>query len=84
MLDLQSQQTTALPSQTLSPRVCPICLKREEIGQGEFGTVCKVIDVSTGSILAGKEFYKMEWEREVKIMRRMSHVSIIIRSVRSP
>ena len=70
-LDMESQQTTAVPTtkhssrqespQQESPRQKPpgqepIYLLKEELGRGGFGTVHKVVDVSTGNVYAGKGF----------------------------
>ena len=58
VLSIYSDQTTAAPSEPLSPRQPPIYLRDRVLGSGAFGRVNKVIDVSTGSIYAGKEFYR--------------------------
>ncbi|KAK5141074.1 hypothetical protein LTR04_002730, partial [Oleoguttula sp. CCFEE 6159] len=44
MLDIHSRNTTAAPSEPLSPRQGPIYLLHEELGRGEFGRVYKVIN----------------------------------------
>lgn len=56
VLGIYSHKTTAPPSQPLSPRQRPIYLKDKELGSGAFGNVYRVIDVSTGSTHASKEF----------------------------
>ncbi|KAJ9624519.1 Protein kinase protein rad53 [Taxawa tesnikishii (nom. ined.)] len=76
-LDIQSQSTTAAPTTSHSPGQGPVYLVYEELGRGEFGTVHKVVDVSTGYVYAGKEFMRPGWENEVAAMRRVSHQRII-------
>jgi hypothetical protein len=85
---MDSQQTTAAPSQPLPPRQrqAPIYLPLEELGHGEFGIVHKVIDVSTETIYAGKYFYldkRNKWKTEVEILENVSpwtspHVSMTV------
>lgn len=75
LLGIYSQETTAAPTQPLSPTLRPIYYMDEELGRGVFGRVHKVIDVSTGRIFAGKYFLQGKWEREVRIMGKVSHVS---------
>lgn len=77
-LGIESEETTARPSQSQSPKGRPIYILGTKIGQGGFGAVYMARDVSTGDIYAGKEFYGSGWEREVEIMKRVSHVSIAI------
>lgn len=48
MLGIYSQETTAAPTQPLSPGRRTIYVKSEELGRGEFGRVYRVNDVSTG------------------------------------
>ncbi len=80
MLGIYSQETTAAPTQLLSPRRRPIYVKSEELGRGEFGRVYRVNDMSTGLTFAGKTFLS-DCQGEVEIMRRVSHVSIFIYTV---
>lgn len=77
MLDIYSQETTAAPTQPLSPGQHTIYVKSEEIRQGEFGRVYRVNNVSTDLTFAGKTFL-LNCQREVKIMMRVSHLSIPI------
>ena len=56
--------------------VSPIYLKKEELGRGSFGTVHKVVNVSTGNEYAGKTFHGGNWKDEVKILETISHVSV--------
>ena len=74
MLNVSSQDTTAVPSTATTPREVPIHLILESIGRGEFGRVYKVVNVSTGDFLAGKEVLQPKWEREVQILSKVSHV----------
>lgn len=84
LLNIDSQQTTAAPSQPLSPsslRQAPIYRRLEELGRGKFGKVYKVIDVSTGDTYAGKYFYpdtEDKWKSEVEILKKVSHVSMTV------
>ncbi|KAA6406991.1 MAG: serine threonine kinase [Lasallia pustulata] len=80
MLRIYSQETTAAPTQPLSPGQHPIYVKSEEVGQGEFGRVYRVKDVSTGLSFAGKTFLS-DCQREVEIMRGVSHLSMFIYTV---
>lgn len=74
-LALRSQDTSFAPSESLSPTKRPIYLKREELGAGAFGRVRKLVDASTGSEYAGKEFFRTTgWEREIDIMKKLQHV----------
>jgi len=57
----------ATPS--LVPRL-PIYIRDRELGHGSFGSVHKVIDVSTGEIYARKSFYEPRWERSEKRRER--------------
>ena len=47
------------------------------LGKGGFGKVYRVRDVSSGNQYAGKVFdrFPQEWKREIKILKRLSHVS---------
>ena len=78
-LGVESQQTTAQLTAPHAPRQQPMYLPEEELGRGQFGTVHKVLDVSTGDEYAGKTFHGGgHWEKEVKILKSISHVSIMI------
>ena len=55
----------------------PIYLPREELGRGSFGTVHKVVNVSTGGEYAGKTFHGGNWKDEVAVLREISHVSVV-------
>jgi len=77
-LGVESQQTTALLTAQRSPRQQPIYLPEEELGRGSFGTVHKVVDVSTGYEYAGKIFHGGKWKKEVEILKSLSHVSLTI------
>ena len=75
-LKFGSNDPTAPTSLAHSPKQLPIYYKEEELGRGEFGTVYRAVDVSSGSIYACKEFSRGDWRREVKIMEGVLHVSI--------
>ncbi|KAK5464522.1 hypothetical protein LTR55_011735 [Exophiala xenobiotica] len=78
-LILRSQGTSFAPSETLSPTRRPVYLKREELGEGAFGRVRKVLDATTGDEYAGKEFFhKNGWEKEVEIMKYLRHPHIVL------
>ncbi|KAK3079882.1 hypothetical protein LTS18_003688, partial [Coniosporium uncinatum] len=79
MLDIRSQNTTVAPTALHSPSQGRIYVLLEELGRGEFGRVCKVVDVTAGYIYAGKGFFYPGWEREVAAMKRVSHVSLLPR-----
>ena len=89
-LNLDSHPTTAGQTESHSPRQRPsqrpIWIDLEEIGRGEFGTVYQAVDVSTAVIYAAKMFLRSgkdsreRWDREVAILRKISHVKIISRS----
>lgn len=67
--------TPATPTRPRSPGQRPLYHRGERLGKGGFGTVFKVMDVSTGDIYAAKEFDKKDdWEEEVQMMRRVVHV----------
>ncbi|KAI9777434.1 MAG: hypothetical protein M1816_004724 [Peltula sp. TS41687] len=64
MLGIYSHTTTAQLSQSLTPRRHPIYISEQKLGGGSFGTVDKVIDVSTGAEYARKQFYEPVWRRD--------------------
>ena len=71
---------TAPPSQSRTPDQEPLRLKQETLGKGAFAVVRRYWDVSTGDEYAYKEpinkrkFRKDLWDREIEIMRQISHV----------
>ena len=67
--------TPSLSPLGMDPRKQPIYLTKEELGRGAFGTVHRVVDVSTGCEYAGKTFLRGEWRSEVGLLRTISHVS---------
>ncbi|KAL8856088.1 MAG: hypothetical protein Q9178_007283 [Gyalolechia marmorata] len=76
-LGVESQQPTATVTASESPRQHSIYLKQAKLGAGTFGTVYKVVDVSTGSVYAGKASHDGSWHNEINIMRRLSQEHII-------
>ena len=75
-LNVRSQNTSAALSEAVTPRQGPIYLLHESLGHGAFGRVYKVVDVSTGHSYAGKSFYTPDWNREVNIMKKVTHGSV--------
>ena len=71
-LGLGSNTTTAAPSQPRTPCQAPIYVNLSLIGQGEFGAVHRVFDVSTGKIYAGKRFHPPSGSG-VKGKRKLGH-----------
>jgi hypothetical protein len=63
VLGIYSHTITTQPSQPFTPRLHPVYICERKIGSGSFGGVDIVIDVSTGSIYARKQFYESLWER---------------------
>ena len=58
------------PSQSLTPGRRPVYIHEEPLGNGAFGQVDKVIDVSTGAIYAQKTFHKPLWANHTERKRR--------------
>ncbi|KAF0318441.1 hypothetical protein GQ607_014359 [Colletotrichum asianum] len=84
-LALPNRPGTELPTGTHTPGKGGIFLKRN-LGQGSFGSVTHLWDVSTGREFALKEptvdaarrqHLREEWEREAHIMRQTSHRNIV-------
>ena len=75
-LNVRSQNTSGALSEAVTPRQGPIYLLHESLGHGAFGKVYKVVDVSTGHPYAGKSFYRPDWNREVNIMKKVTHVNV--------
>lgn len=83
-LNIDSHPTTAGQTEPHTPnrhpKQQPIWIDHEEIGSGEFGTVYRTVDVSTGVIYAAKKFlrngkgHRERWDREVALLRNISHV----------
>lgn len=74
LLNIHSLQSTAAPTEPVSPRQHPIYIMGNELGRGNFGRVYKAKNVSTGEIYAAKLFKENLWKREVEIMKGLSHV----------
>ncbi|KAI9777559.1 MAG: hypothetical protein M1816_004702 [Peltula sp. TS41687] len=66
VLGIYSHTTTAQPSQPLTPRRYPVYISERKLGSGSFGAVDKVIDASTGSSYARKQFYEPPWGKAQK------------------
>lgn len=82
---LDSGPPTQPHSGAQSPVRRPILLDLGHIGQGGFGVVSRHWNVSTGKEYAckrplEKRYDKTSWEREIRIMRRISHVSEVPQS----
>ena len=76
LLNIHSLQSTAAPTEPVSPRRRPIYILGRELGRGDFGTVYKATNVSTGDAYAAKIFQGNRWNREVEIMGCLSHVRV--------
>ena len=50
----------------------------EELERGDFGTIYKAVDVSTGDVYIAKKFHHGNWKKEVYILMNILHVSVII------
>ena len=50
----------------------------KELGRGDFNTIHKTVDISTGDIYITKKFHHDNWKKEVKILKNISHVNMII------
>jgi hypothetical protein len=84
-LNIHSHLTTAGQTESHSPtqrpkKQRPIWIDHEEIGRGEFGTVYRAVNVSTGVIYAAKTFqgnnesHRERWLTEIALLRKVSHV----------
>ncbi|MCJ1304427.1 hypothetical protein MMC08_007239, partial [Hypocenomyce scalaris] len=77
-LRITSQDNTANPTQSLSPRRRPIYLRKRQIGRGEHGTVHEVVNVSSGVTYAAKSFKPgFDFVKEVEILKSLSHERIL-------
>lgn len=76
-VNVRSRNTSTAQSEAVTPRQGPIYLQQEPIGEGAFGRVYKLVDVSTGEPYAGKAFFRSVWNREVAIMRKVKHVGVL-------
>jgi hypothetical protein len=83
-LNIDSHPTTAGQTESHTPnrhlKQRPIWIDHEKIGSGEFGTVYRTVNVSTGMIYAAKKLlrndraHRERWDREVALLRDISHV----------
>ncbi|KAL8858813.1 MAG: hypothetical protein Q9178_004730 [Gyalolechia marmorata] len=75
---LDSYQSTAQPSQSLTPRKDPIYIFGRLLGKGISGAVKYTLDVSTGQEYAAKSFHPgSKFEVEVEILKSISHEHIV-------
>ncbi|KAI9780819.1 MAG: hypothetical protein M1816_002655 [Peltula sp. TS41687] len=78
VLGIHSQASTAAPSEPQTPRQRPIYHYACQLGSGSFGTVHKVLNVSTGDVHAAKTFHRgSRYVREVQVVKRVSHENIV-------
>lgn len=69
-LNFRSRDPTALPTQPLSPMSGPIYLPGTVLGEGSYGKVFLVMDVSIGNLYAAKKLKtRVKVKEEVKIKR---------------
>jgi hypothetical protein len=83
-LGLQSTHLTTAPSGEETPKQTGIFLKLGTLGEGAFGVVRRVWDVSTGNEYASKRCHNLQdttWKREADVMRNTSHVGIDVAPV---
>ncbi len=76
-LDTGNEESTTVLTQSNSLLQESIYHQRRELGSGAFGTVHECIDVSTGHVYAAKVFYRSQWQKEVGVLRQVSHVRIL-------
>jgi hypothetical protein len=75
MLDFRCQESTAAPTEVMTPYQHPIYLLGRKIGSGGFGSVYKATNVSKGTVLAAKKFNAgSSFDVEVGIMKTVLHV----------
>lgn len=75
---VDSNSSSLLRLGTPPPTTKSILLTRSQLGQGSFGRVNHVWDVSTGAEYAAKLFFnpgKVDWKGEVNRMTALAHVS---------
>ncbi|KAI9789619.1 MAG: hypothetical protein M1816_005928 [Peltula sp. TS41687] len=77
LLDIRSQDSTAAPTKPSGLTDNAIYRKVEKLGSGEFGTVYKALDVSTGHVYAAKVFRRGHWQQEVEVLSGLSHEHIV-------
>ena len=84
VLGIYNHTTTAQPSQPLTPRQSPIYIRERKLGSGSFGRVDKVVDVSTGTTYARKEFYEPQWAKggERRRQQKESWLNQVRREIR--
>ena len=78
LLNFDIHETTAPLTGLPAPNQDPKYHRSSVIGRGDFGIVYEAWDASTGDPVALKEVYRGNWNREVEILRSISHVSIIV------
>ncbi|KAF2271532.1 kinase-like protein [Westerdykella ornata] len=79
-LGIRSTIPTAAPSGSDTPSQRPIFLEREKLGEGSFGVVSRVWNVSTGLEYASKKCHNpdgVDWRREADVIKNTSHPHIV-------
>ncbi|KAI4268409.1 MAG: hypothetical protein LQ337_007857, partial [Flavoplaca oasis] len=83
-LSIDSHMTGVAPSQSRTPGQRPVYIHEEPLGNGSYGQVDRVIDISTGAIYAHKTFHEPLWatDKERRRHQRKEWLDEIRREIR--